>query len=1047
MKLEEFSVKYPLFVNLLSVFIILAGLLSLKQMNREAFPNFSFDIVQVSTLLSGASPAEIEKLVTQPIEEKIAEVNDIEKYESFSVEGRSQVVITIDPDTDNKDRVVNDIQRAVDRVEDLPDEIEDRPLVFEIQTKTTPIVEVHINGDVPYPDLRRYAKNLEDRLLDIPDVSSVAKLGYREKEMSVEVNPALLDRHHIALTEVMDALRKQNRNVPGGKVLRGDQEYIVRTVGEFYTPEEIEQTVIRANDLGNVIKVGDIATVKETYEEELVLYRTNGENTINLVVIKKEKGDAIDLVERVKQVTLEYKKELPEAVEIELINDFSFWIKRRLGILSNNAYIGIVLVIASLLVFLSRSVALTTALGLPVAGFSAFFFMNIMGISVNLISMFGLIIVLGILVDDSIIVAENIYHHLEQGKSAHDAAIDGLREVFWPVTATILTTIAAFTPLLFMSGIFGKFVSVIPKVVIIALIASFIEAIFILPSHVAEAAHFGKWWAKDRAKKVKSDWLEPLAVRYERMLRKWLKFRYAIFVVVPIVITLTGALYYFKMDFILFSAKGIEIFFLRAEAEVGTPLEKTADLMVPLEKLIEEIPDDILDDYITQVGIVQNDPNDPFTSRGSHMGQIVVFLSPAQKREVTADEVIDNLRGRLKPIQEQQGFSRVWFDRVRPGPPVGKPVAIRVRGEDFEVLNQIARKVEEQLKTIEGVVDIRSDYELGKKEFVYKIIPDLVGTALLSVEEVAANLQIAYDGGVATIIKTAEEEIDVVVRFPFEAREDPNSIRNLYVRNRNDVLVPLWKITNVSQDQGVSVIKHLDRKRVVSVTASVQEKVITSAKVNSLMKEKMAPLMKDYLDYTILYSGEQEDTEKSLQDLQHAALLAMVMIFLILATNLGSVTQPLIVMTSIPLSLIGVVIAFFLNNEPLGFMALIGCVGLAGIVVNDAIVLVHAINKYRHQGMDVFEAVVRGGRRRLRPVLLTTFTTVLGLLPVAYGIGGKDPFLVPMALAISWGLLFATTLTLIVVPTFYMILNDWHQAARKISESVCHRSIENGYKH
>jgi len=1039
MKVEQFSVKYPLFVNLLSVFIILAGIFSVSKMNREAFPNFSFDVVTVKTVLTGASPKEMEKLVTHPLEEKIDEVNGIDKYESVSTEGLSLIIITLDPDVEDKDRVINDIQRAVDRVEDLPSAIEDKPIVEEVETKDTPIVEVSVNSDIPYKELRQYTKTLSDRIQDLDGISSVVRMGYLDQEMSVEIDPDLLRSNYISLIEVMTALRKQNRNVPGGKITQGKEEFIIRTVGEFNTPEEVGETIIRANDLGRVIRVRDVAKVIDTFEEEDIIYRTNGVRAIKLVVIKRESADILNLVKEVKFTIDEYQKEIPKTITLELINDISFYVKRRLNILRNNAAIGIVLVVGALLAFLSPGVALMTAVGLPIAFLATFIFMNQLSVTINLISMFGLIMVLGIIVDDAIIVAENIYHHLQKGKSPDEAAIIGTREVMKPVTTTILTTIVAFLPLMFMSGIMGKFVRTIPMVVIVALIASLIEAIIILPSHVAEAAKFGRWWKRSKKEKEKAHWLGNFTQKYGKFLKLALQWRYVfLFVIGPIIITTTFLFYKYKMDFVLFESRGIEIFFVRAEAPVGTPLEETERRFMTLEKEVGKLSKVLLDAQASQIGIIQTDPNDPFTVRGSHVGQIVVYLTPAQGRKKKADEIIDELREKIK---DTPGFERVWLDRVNPGPPVGKPIAIRVKGENFDVLEKITDIVKKKLEKIEGVVDIRDDYELGKREFVFKIKPEIASYANISVDDVGQTLQIAFFGGTATAIKNPEEDVDVVVRLPEKDRFNYESFSKLQIRNSQGQLVPLISVTEKLDAQGISAIKHYDRKRVVSVTANVKKGENTSLKVNQKMNDLMTPIMKKYPEYLIDFAGEQEDTDKSLKDLKISFILALVMIFLILATNFRSLTQPIIIMSSIPLSLIGVVYAFYLHNLPLGFMQLLGTVGLAGVVVNDAIVLVDAINKNCALGLPTFEAVLEGGKRRLRPVILTSLTTVLGLGPVVYGLGGKDPFLVPMALAITWGLIFATVLTLFVVPCLYMFNHDVQSIIRRGCEKVIHRHI------
>jgi len=1023
MNIAKFSVKNSLLVNLLSILLIIAGLFALSTINREAFPIFSFDIVLVTTIFPGSPAQEVEKLITIPLEEEIKGVDGIDEMFSDSQENASVIVLNLDPDNKNTDKVVRDIQRAVDRVNDLPEEAED-PDVNELSTKETPVVEVSMSGDLSELELQKYAEILEDRLEEIDGLAKVQRRGWRDPEIWVEVEPTKLKQYYVSPREIMSALEAKNINLPGGKMRTGDSEANVRVLGEFKTPEEVEEVIIRANDIGNWLRVKDVARVVPAFEDEDRFYRTEGTRALRLVLVKKEQGDAIALVDQAKVIIEEFRKNAPDALDIVLVNDLSFYIRRRLGVLTSNGIIGIILVLVSLFVFLSRPVAFFTALGLPIAFLTTFAIMGYFGVSINLITLFGLILVLGMIVDDGIIIAENVYRHIEDGMSPREAAIYGTGEVIKPVTATILTTVAAFSPLLFMSGIIGKFIRGIPLVVIIALLASMLEAFIILPSHLADFVRPPKkdQYGKIRSKKD-SRWYKALLGGYTALITQAVRLRYLVVCIFILALVACVTLAVTDMKLILFPQVGIEQFFIRAEGEVGCALEKTRDMLKPIEGLVGDLRVEELETYVTTVGAVENDPNDPFGVYGSHVAQIHVYLTPTDDRDRDADEIIKSLREEANKMGQ---FKKITFEKIRHGPPVGKAVAAQIKGDDFDISEPIADEIKEYLQSVKGVIDIGDDYGPGKDEIEIIIDEEKAALAGLSVSEVASSIRNAINGGVATKIRPekAEEEIDVLVRYPPGERNKIGVFENLVIPNRYGKLIPLSRIASLDRHPGVTAIKHDDGKRVVSVTANVDEEVTTSREVNVALADRFNDIAEKHFGYSLKTGGEWEETQKSMNSLFRAFGIAGFLVFMILAANFRSLVQPLIVMLAIPFGFIGVILGFYIHDLPLSFMALLGVVGLAGVVVNDSIVLVEFINTLRRDGQDRRSSIIRGCRLRLRPVLLTTITTVLGLASVAYMIGGGDPFIRPAAMAIVWGLSFATLLTLILIPCVYAIMDD-----------------------
>ncbi len=1163
MKIAELSVKNSLLVNLISIFIILIGTVSMLQMQREAFPQVDYDIVTVTTVWPGAPTEDVEKFVTIPLEEELQSVSGLQEVDSRTDEGLSYIGVTIEPSVVDKRKVVNDIQRAVDRVRDLPEEAED-PEVFELATSEFPVIEVSISGQVSEKVRREYAETLKDELLDIEGVSQVREIGWRDYEFWVEVDPKKLKDYHVSMQEIMAALQTRNVTVPGGQLTTSDKEFNVRTTGEFKTADEIAEVIIRANDSGNWLKVKDVATVKESFEDATTIAKVNGNLASAMVVVKTEQSDAIKVVDEVQAVITEFKKQLPDNMDIKTANDFSFYVKRRLGVLTNNGIIGFILVLFILFLFLDPVPAFMTAFGIPIALCTSFLVMNLLGITINLVSMLGIILVLGMLVDDGIIVAENVYRHVEEGLPPRQAAIKGTNEVALPVTITILTTFAAFGPLMFMDDVLGKFIREIPKVVLITLSASLFEAFVILPSHLSDAVGLFK---KKPKPKSESGWYAGLIRIYRTSLDLALRMRYLVLFGMIGVFAFSIFIATTQMKFILFAGDGIEYFWVRAEAQKGTPLEKMNELLAPVEQTITELPEDELESYRTYIGSIESEAGfDPNAKRGTHLAQITVFLTPSQQRERRPREIMEEIRTKMEKIE---GFEKLTTLLPKEGPPTGADVEVGIKGEEYSVMERLSvpfiaylegtvrpdsfvdmftkaekdgfldkilkrhageqaisessaeleseqlyqklrsmslldetsklvsdvdnyflkimdwpkalifkearRKISShfsfrkdfselsrnefrQLVAIlkihrnhaKGVSDITTSYDFGKKQLKVVVDEEKAKKYFLTIGQIATTVRNVFKGGVATTIKPekAEEEIRVVVRFPEAERNRLNIFEEILVPNSKGNLIKLSSVAAIEESEGVYLINHVDGKRVLYVTAQVDNKNATSLEVNRELQKTFPDGAQGEFGYTVQYGGEFEDQQKSATNLMRSYLFALFLIFILLVAMFRSLIQPFIVMIAIPFGIIGVILAFWVHDmilptgRPLNFFALMGLVGLTGIVVNDSVVLMDFINRHRREGSDRRESLLEAGVVRLRPVIMTSITTIGGLVSVAYGIGGGDPFLKPMALAIVWGLTFSTALTLVGIPCLYAIVDDLteqffhHSLVRKTDEDA-----------
>jgi len=1015
MHISEFSVKNTVLVNLLVILVLVAGILTYSSMTKEKFPDISLDEVWVYTAYPGVSPEEIEELITIPIEDELASIEGIDHIESISSEGFSQVSVDFEAGVEDFPRKIQEVQNKVNRVDDLPEDAE-TPEVEEEEWTTIAVI-VSLSGSVPENTLKRLSDDLEDDLLDIPGVDAVTSMGRRDREIWVEVNPGRLEGYNLSLADVIFSLKNKNLDIPGGALGSGRREFLVRTMGEAETLQQIERVILRSNPEGGHVYLRDVARVTDTFEEATTLGRLDGEKTISLMVMKSKTGNTVKIVEAVRAIKEDYEKgRLPEGLKITLTNDAAVDVWSNLNALYQNGAVGLVLVLIVLYIFVGLRPAVLTALGLPVAFAISILLMQYFGITINMLSLFGLILVLGLIVDDAIIICENACRHIEEGRSPVEAAVIGTKEVTWPVIAAVTTTMAAFLPLLLMVGMLGKFMGVIPKTVTFALLASLVEALFILPSHVAD---FVKPRPVQQGGGATLRWQRRLTQTYLGILEFSLRRRYLGLLVAIVFAAGCIVFAYYFMPFVLFPARDVEEFGITIKMPVGTKLEETERVVAKLEDTALEFPKEDVFAVIGRVGTGQLSNYDFQT--GTHIGQVVLDLTDPFERERTGLEIVTEYRKKVKGIP---GPVEVSFVEWREGPPVDPAVEVRIRGDDFDVLRAVANDIRDYLSTIEGVRDISDDFEPGKKEARIVIDENKAYLMGLDTATIGYTIRYAIDGGIASVIHDQGEEIDIRVKLEEESSRDLEDIEEMKFRNRAGALIPFKNFGRIERKQGYTNINRRERKRVVTVSANTDEDVITSVEINRLLKERYKNFSNSRPGYLMSFSGEYEETQEQVVALAKAFGVAILLIYVILGSLFKSFVRPLVVMLAVPFAFIGVVIGFYVMREPLGLMAIIGTLGLTGIVVNDSLILVDFIDKGRKAGLERQEALLRAGRLRLRPVILTSVTTIFGLLPLALGLFGLSPFLTPIAVAIVWGLSFATVLTLLLVPSIYAIVDD-----------------------
>ncbi|MBN2329616.1 MAG: efflux RND transporter permease subunit [Candidatus Omnitrophica bacterium] len=1050
MGLISFSVRNPVVVNMLVVLLIATGVPAYFFMVRELFPILPQDRVQIRTVYVDASPEDIEKQITAPIEREIIGLDGIKDITSVSIEGLSVITLELEVDADPDD-VVRDVQAEVDAI-DFPDDAED-PEVRELKYDW-PIVNLALrapHSNFVDPDaiplisekrLKDLAEDLKDLLIEVPGVSRVTIVGVREREIQVLADLDRLHAFQISLPMLAQALIEANRDLPAGALENSRQEFLVRTQEDFSDLDSIRRVIVRANRRGGKVTIDDVAEVADAFEDRKNFARVNGEASVVLLLQKKAEGDALRIKKDVDEVVEQFLAQTPEPITIIPFIDFSFAIRERLSVMQFNAALGLTIVMTCLCLFLDLRTAAMVSLGIPFSFLGAILFMHFWGMSLNMLTMFGMIVVLGMIVDDAIIIAENCYRYMEKGVNRLQAAVQGAQQVTAPVIAAVLTTCAAFLPLLLMEGLMGKFMSVLPIVISFALLASLFEAFVILPSHIAEWSHATpKNYSKPGSRR--RFWYEGIVGFYRFMLKKCIRYRYATLVAILSLAVLSAWFAWTKMDFILFQNRDINYFRVNVEMPTGTTLERTSKALAQLENEALRLPKNEIDAVVAYIGYQVDEWGQ--LKLGSHFGQIWMDISETSARGRVGMEIMNDYRTSLPAMPEIKKLSIV---KEAAGPPQGEAVSVRIRGDDWAVLQKIAREVEDYLASIDGVVDIRNNFQEGKPELRVKVDRIRASQLGLTPEDVAVSMRFAFDGGEAGNYFDRDDELDIVVRSKENRQNRIQDINKMRFLNRQGEWVPFQNFASLIPGGGFAQITRFNNRRTLSVTAEVLTDKITSVEANRLVREKFSDADREgksawrqftdmltgkldvstpcrgYPGYSLNFGGENEETQRSLSSLLRAFFVSIVLIYFIMATVFRSYIQPLIVLFTIPFSFIGVIFGLFVMGQPIGIMSLIGVISLNGIVVNDAIVLVDFINQARRRGIGRWRSVYESGVLRIRPIILTSVTTIGGLLPLTVWVRGTSEFLSPMAIAISWGLAFATLLTLLVLPCIYCIVDD-----------------------
>jgi len=1006
-----FFLERSLLVKLMFLAVFLFGLNRMLTIQKEGFPSVDLNKVTVNTIYPGASAEDVELNVTTQLEEEISEVDGIYEILSTSRENYSAIIINADEDAGAKELalIVTDIKSAVDQTRDLPLDLEELPVVNVVSTTDTPIISINLFGE--HEKLRTLLPILERGIETLPGVSGVDKIGFYDREMHIEINPAKANNLRISLSDVLIAIQARNLRTTGGTLESYLNEQTVISLNKFNNPKEVEEVILRANISGQVVRIKDIATVKLREKDENFIVRNDGKPGMNLVVRKKKKADIIKTLDYVKKYMA--KQPLLEGIGYSFSNDTSARTRLRLQVLGGNALLGFALVTIILMFALNRQAAFWTAMSVPFSLLGSFILLPYFGVTINAISLAGFVLVLGLLVDDAIVVAEKITHYREKGLSAKDAALKGVAEMWRPVTVASITTILAFSPMFSIGGMPGKFAWAIPAVVIVALLVSLFECFFLLPHHLS-SGRFVK-------NKGKPNWIIKLEVRYGMLLEHLLHWRYIVLLFMFMILLSSVFLVKSSMKFQLFPQDGVERFFIKLEMQRGASLAATETRLVELEKYIQRLPDTEMESFATRVGTLSIDPA---KNRGdhSHWGIISVFLTGEAHRDRTADDIIRALRKEI-PAQKDE---TLIFEKKRVGPAIGKPAEIRISTNDDALRESTAKQVMQFIKNLPGVVDVETDNKPGKDQLIVNIDYKKLAEVGLKVKDVADALRVTYDGALVSSTTSVEETIEYRVIVDPRFRNSEDMLFKITVKNNRGQVMNLKDVLNLTHGRGPLEFQHVNSIRTETISADINPKITSPAIIKKKTYEHFQKIWSEQPTLKVMFAGEAREQQKIFGGFLTAGIVALVSIYLVVALLLNSLGQSFIVMSTIPFAIIGVIWSFYVHGMPLSFFSTMGTLGLIGVVVNDTIIMVTEVNRELAEKTkeNLVRTVVSGAKDRLRPVLLTTFTTVAGLLPTAYGIGGKDGLIMPLTMAMAYGLLFATLITLILTPSLLVIGHD-----------------------
>ncbi|HSL16646.1 MAG TPA: efflux RND transporter permease subunit [Methylomirabilota bacterium] len=1028
--------------NILMIFILASGILAIFNIVIEVFPELDTGVITVRVPYRGATPAEAEEGVCVRVEEAIASIEGIKRIRSTASENLGTVTIELEEDADTSE-ALDEIKAAVDRIETFPSETE-KPVVAEVDSRRR-VITVVLYGDASEKTLKALAERVRDDLTDLEAISQVEVAGVRNYEISIEVSEESLRRYGLSFEQVANAVAASSLDLPGGAVKTRGGEILLRTKGQLYRGAEFEHIVVLTRPDGTRVELGDVATVVDGFEDTDTATRFDGRRAALIQVYRVGNEGALQVAAATKRYLEDLTPSLPEGVSAETWDDDSIILKQRIGLLLRNARLGLVLVFICLALFLETRLAFWTTMGIPISFLGGLWLVPAFDVSINMISLFAFIVVLGIVVDDAIVVGENIFNYIEQGLKPLDAAIRGVREMAMPVTFAIITTVAAFAPLLFVSGNMGKVMRQIPVVVIAVLLMSLVEALFILPAHLSGS---GSLFNRVVGPVVRP--LERLQALVQRGLRWWIRVPYRRSLAIALewrYLTMAAAVAVLLLSVSVVAGGFLKFSFMpKVDADTmsarltmpqGTPVEQTAEVLERLEtaamalaaSVDEGRPDgapSVVRHISTTIGQHPSagTHGGPMATQGaggdsSHLGEVNVELLGAEERELGSGELLRRWR---ELVGEVPGAVSLIFQANLFS--AGDPVSVQLSHRNFDTLLAAVDRLKGIIAEYPGTRDVADSFLPGKKELKLTLTPE--GRAAgLTLSDLASQVRAGFYGREVQRVQRGRDDIRVMVRYPEDERRSLGDIDAMRIRLPDGSEVPFPAVAAVEEGRGYAVINRTDRRRVVTVTADVDEAMANANEISADLRRVALPaLARDFPGLVFDFEGEQREQNESLGSLRVNFFVAQLAIFALLAIPFRSYSQPLIIMSAIPFGLVGAVLGHLVMGLNLTMLSMFGMVALTGVVVNDSLILIDLINRERAAGATVDQAIRDSGERRFRPIMLTTATTFLGLTPMIFETSMQARFLIPMAVSLGYGIVFATAITLILVPTLYRILED-----------------------
>jgi multidrug efflux pump subunit AcrB len=1004
--------------NLLMLIIVVAGLYSLSnKIPVDLFPEFEINTVQVSTVLPGASPQEVEEGLTIKIEEAIQDIAGIREMTSRSNEGRSTVTVEVEDGFDVRE-MLDEMKSRVDAINNFPVEAE-RPLVTMPQ-RMRDAIGVVMYGDYDGLTLRRLAEDVRDELASLPQVSQVSVDNSLRFEISIEIPEWSLRKYDLTLEKVSDVLRRNSMDVSAGNLKTEGGDIFIRSIGQAYRASDFSELPILTDQDGTLIRLGDIAVLRDEFEETPLRTRFNGIPAIEVEVFRIGDQSIIEVTDAVKDYIASKQEALPEGLTMTYWRDRSKSIKARLATLTKSAWQGALLVILLLALFLRPAVALWVCIGIPMSFMGAFILMPIFGISLNLMSLFAFILVLGIVVDDAIVTGENVYEHMQRGTDPLTAAIKGTQEVAVPVTFGILTTVAAFIPLALLEGR-GSWYQSIPYVIVPVLLFSLIESKLVLPAHLKHIKP--RTGAPSRLTRIQmaiSTSLETFIARvYQPALALALRWRYAtLAIMLSSLFIVIGALSSGQTKFVFFPRVQSEVATATLTMPAGTAFESTDRIVAHMTKQAQLLQEKYIDPESGE-SIIKNIYSIS-GGRNSTTGRVRVETIPPELRslEIGTQQLVAEWRKMVGQVAgaEQLNY-RAEIGWSRPA------INIELRGKNADDLAELGDKFKDKLSEFTAISDVEDSMSDGKEELQLKLKPEatLLG---LNLNMVARQVRQAVYGFEVQRIQRGREEVRVMVRYPISARQSIETLEQMMIRVAERQEVPLWQIADIVPGLSPSSILRIDRQRTLSVTADFDKEQGDLSAVQKELEEFLQNAISSYPGMNYEMAGEARDQKESSNELKFGLYGLLLVIYILLAIPFKSYAQPLVVMLVIPFGMVGAVIGHWIMGMNLTLLSLMGVLALSGVVVNDSLVLVDYINKKRAEGVALFDSVYAAGGRRFRPVILTSLTTFAGLMPLLFEKSTQAQFLIPMAVSLGFGILFATIITLFLVPINYLIMED-----------------------